>query len=68
METLIGFVATLAVIGYLALMVWFVVIAVRFLRSGRKAFDRYVALNQPERLPRTASNHRADTAPPAVKW
>jgi hypothetical protein len=44
MEALIGFVATIAVIGYLTLMVWFVVIAVRFLRSGRKAFDRYVSL------------------------
>lgn len=46
MEVFLGAVGTLAVIGYLALMIWFVVIAVRFLRSGRKAFDRYVALTQ----------------------
>ena len=46
MEVFLGATITLAAIGYLALMIWFVVIAVRFLRSGRKAFDRYVALTQ----------------------
>jgi len=78
MEALIGFVAVIGVIGYLTLMVWFVVIAVRFLRSGRKAFDRYIKLTDPrqdspghhERLPRTGSGTVASPppAPPAVRW
>jgi hypothetical protein len=58
-EALVAFVVTLMVIGYLALMIWFVVIAVRFLRSGRKAFDRYLQLTQaPTLLPKVASSQR----------
>lgn len=31
----------LLALGMMALQVWFVVITVRFLRSGRRAFDHY---------------------------
>ncbi len=36
-------IAALIGLAWLGLMVWLVVISVRFLRSGRKAFDRYLA-------------------------
>lgn len=37
----------LAVLAGGALQVWFIVISVRFLRSGRKAFDRYLETTLP---------------------
>jgi hypothetical protein len=60
MEALLGFTLAIAACAWLALTIWFVVISVRFLRAGRKAFDRYLLLNQvPERVPKLASNHLA---------
>jgi membrane protein implicated in regulation of membrane protease activity len=44
-----GTVAALVVLlglAYTVLMVWFVVISVRFLRTGRKAFTRYLELTE----------------------
>jgi hypothetical protein len=75
MEALLGFTLTIAAIGWLALTIWFVVISVRFLRAGRKAFDRYVELTavQARRLTRPGPGPRSDPfvetpAPPAPKW
>lgn len=37
---------TVVAIAWLALSVWLVVISIRFLRSGRKAFDRYMIMTE----------------------
>lgn len=37
----------LLTLGVMAFQVWLIVIAIRFLRSGRKAFDRYTDMHPP---------------------
>ncbi|HEV8569808.1 MAG TPA: hypothetical protein VGQ92_22435 [Actinoplanes sp.] len=80
MEALLGFALTIAACAWLALTIWFVVIAIRFLRSGRKAFDRYVELTAHQAVAQPAiwaqdtsdSSHLRASSPPAYppppKW
>lgn len=58
---------TLISLGILAAAVWVAVISIRFLRSGRKAFDRYLALTAEEsgRLRHAGSRRDEPTQPPA---
>jgi len=74
MEALLGFALAIAACAWLALTIWFVVVAVRFLRSGRKAFDRYVALTGDQAVREFATRYGIERvaspppAPPAPKW
>ena len=43
MNSAVGFLIFLVVLAGLAFNIWLVVIAIRFLRSGRKAFDTYTS-------------------------